>query len=586
MREPEHNPVLIEAEAFEDKGGWSLDSQFMEQMGSAYLIAHGIGTPVGDAVTVARFPKPGEYRVWARTLDWAAPLKCETQVGRFEITVNGASVGVLPGPDRGAWRWQRCNTVDIERDFAEVRLHDLDGFDGRCDAILFSDAPDCEPPQEAEALSAFRHECLTVAGKPSTARYDLVVAGAGAAGLSCAVSAARLGLRTALVHDRPVLGGNNGPEVGVTASAVLCVPPFPRIGSVAKQFAVDDGTLTPGATRHRWEAMRRALLQHEHNLDVFYNMRITEVGMCNGAIAKAIAIQTQGAGTWTFEAPLFADCTGDGNLGYLAGAAFRMGRESVHETKESYAPEEADGLTLATTNPWYAVETAGGSSFPEFDWGLGIGEGTCVHETRGGWRWQSGWDRDTVREAEFIRDYNLAAIYANWSFLKNRSSRAQEYRRWRLAWTSFIAGKRESRRLLGDYVLTQHDLFRADREADAFVTGSYMIDLHRPKPTGRFPLGEFRLGEHIADRSVGKYGIPFRCLYSRDVPNLLMAGRCISATHVAHSTARIINTTGMMGEVIAMGAFLCSKHSATPRRVYEMHCAEFADLAARGVPEN
>ena len=112
-----------------------------------------------------------------------------------------------------------------------------------------------------------------------------------------------------------------------------------------------------------------------------------------------------------------------------------------------------------------------------------------------------------------------------------------------------------------------------------------MIDLHRPRVSGHFPHGEFVLGDHITDKRIEPYPIPWRCLYSRNVPNLMMGGRCLSATHVAHSSARIINTTGMMGEVMAMGAFLCRTHNALPREIYERHLSELRRLAARGVPE-
>jgi hypothetical protein len=595
---PGRSVLLVEAEAFIDKGGWVVDQQFMDQMGSPYLLAHGLGVPVKDAVTTANFPGRGTYWVWIRTCDWTAPWSAAESPGRFELLVQGRPIQTVFGNGGRGWHWQAGGLIEVQDTTVELRLHDLTGFEGRCDAIAFTTDAECAPPSEPNELAEWRKRALGLPDvAPEAAAYDLVVAGGGVAGVCCAVSAARLGLKVALIHDRPVLGGNNSSEVGVAADARLCLDPFPRIGTVTRCVADGLPRAGPGTVRLQWDREKLRIAQAERTLDLFLNWRLTGIEKDNGGIAVAIAKHIEDSTELRFRAPLFADCTGDGNLGYLGGAEYRQGREGRDETQEPLAPARGDRLTLATSNLWFAVPTLALSVFPLCPWAVTFSDemyrenreyyrwGFPCYETAGGWLWQSGWDRDTVADAERIRDYNFMAIYGHWSFLKNQSRRREEFSRWRLAWVAYIAGKRESRRLLGDYVLSQHDLVDRPALPDAFVMGSYMIDLHRPRVSGHFPHGEFVLGDHITDKRIEPYPIPWRCLYSRNVPKLMMGGRCLSATHVAHSSARIINTTGMMGEVMAMGAFLCRTHNALPREIYERHLSELRRLAARGVPE-
>jgi FAD dependent oxidoreductase len=207
--------VLLESEGFENYGGWVLDQQFMDQMGSPFLLAHGLGDPVRDASTTARFPERGRYRVWVRNRDWVAPWNAPGAPDRFQLLVNGQPLDTLFGTQGSEWHWQDGGTVEVGAT-ASVALHDLTGFEGRCDAILFCQDLRFRPPNQPGQLADFRRHCRGLPEQPEDAgSFDLVVTGGGIAGTCAAVAAARLRLAVALIQDRPVLGGNGSSEVRV-----------------------------------------------------------------------------------------------------------------------------------------------------------------------------------------------------------------------------------------------------------------------------------------------------------------------------------------------------------------------------------
>jgi hypothetical protein len=280
---------------------------------------------------------------------------------------------------------------------------------------------------------------------------------------------------------------------------------------------------------------------------------------------------------------LFVDCTGDGTIGYLAGADYRMGRESKEQTGESMAPEKPDKMTMGASVMWYSAQSNQSEMFPLCPWALRFTEESCQQATRGDWNWEAGLNRDQINEFEYIRDYSFRAIYGNWAFQKHQSRNKDKYQRLKLDWVAYIGGKRESRRLLGDIILQQQDIQRRKRYNDSFVTSTWSIDLHYPDPKNSkyFPGEEFRT---ICEQpKIKPYPIPYRCLYSRNIQNLMMAGRCISVTHVALGTVRVMRTCGMMGELVGMAASLCKQHNTDPRGVYENHLSRLKQIAKRGV---
>ena len=603
--------ILVEAESFAICGGWVVDQQAMPAIGSPYILAHGMGTPVEDAVTTVDIPRGGRYRIWVRTRDWAKRWSRTGSPGRFEVAVNGRPLQTVFGTGREEWHWQDGGTAAMRRGGNELRLHDLTGFDGRCDAIYITSDTLAAPPEEPEAVARLRQRLTPVGRRPRTAgRYDLVVVGGGIAGCCAAVSAARLGCRVALIQDRPVLGGNNSSEVRVGLSGLIGQQPYPNLGKLldelgpvgfwnAREAEADPAsprsaqikriiarhpeklTHNAGPASNYGDEKKRRLVESHPDITLYLNTRVTDVE-CRGGRITAVTGQDIFSGErLRFEGTLFADCTGDAEVGFLAGADLRMGRESRAESGEPSAPDTADSLVMGTSVQWYSVETSEPTAFPECEWALQFDERTAIPITRGDWDWETGLDKDQIYDIEHIRDYALLAVYGNWAYLKNRSPQRGEFARRRLEWVAYIGGKRESRRLMGDVVLREQDLTEGTRYDDAAVTATWGIDLHYPHRTEGFD-GEPFLA-YSDSREIVPYPIPYRCLYSRNIENLFMAGRNISVTHIALGSVRVMRTGGMMGEVVGMAASLCRRHRTTPRGIYLHHLPELKSLMAAGV---
>lgn len=584
----------------------------MDQMGSPYLLAHGLGRPVADAKTTVKFPAAGNYRVWVRTRDWVAPWKVEGAPGRFQLFVGGKALGTPFGTEGADWHWQDGGIVTIPKGGATLALHDLTGFAGRCDAVLFSTDHGLTPPNRDPDMAVFRRKLMGHAETASIAgEYDLVVVGGGMAGCCATVSAARHGCRVALIQDRPVLGGNNSSEVRVGLSGLIFQKPYSKLGVLIDEIGpvghwdLWEARQDPDSPRSKriLEVIRKHPEKREHNagpaanyedqkklnvllaeknIDLFLNMHVNGVEMNGKRIAAVLAQDIRTGERHKFKARLFADCTGDGCVGFLAKADFRAGRESKSETGEDLAPEESDNLMMGTSVQWHALREKEPSSFPACPWAVQFDDKTCVRTTRGDWDWETGAYRDQVDEIERIRDYAFRVTYGNWSTLKNHPKLKQEYSPWRLSWVAYIGGKRESRRLLGDVILRQQDIVDRQEFPDACVTTTWTIDLHYPKEPACACEAFRSEARHL---KIEPYPIPYRCLYSRNIDNLMMAGRNVSVTHVALGTVRVQRTTGMMGEVLGMAASICKKHSCTPRGVYKKHLTEFKELLKQGVPQ-
>ncbi len=574
-------PIVVEAEAFRSWGGWVNDTQFMDQMGSPYLLAHGFGTVVADAETTFTAPEAGTYRVYVRTKNWAAPWQNgktpKDSVGRFRLLVNGAALPKALGEEgTGAWLWTDAGTAALAKGANALTLRALDGFDARCDVIVLS-----KSALDARALDAARAAALARAPQTEK-RHDFVVVGGGVAGICAAITAARAGLKTALVQDRPVLGGNNSSEIRVGVTGWQNKPPYPRLGDVVAEIAPKRGGNAEEAARYQDERKLAAVLKQE-NLDLFLNEHVNRATThADGAIASVTAQNTRTGAKTVFSAALFADCTGDGTLGFLAGADWRMGREAKRVHNEPQAPEKEDMLTMGASVMWYTGEDLRGASFPLRDWMIALDNRNTKFQTRGDWTWETGLGRDQIADGERIRDYGMLVVYSTWGFVKNAPEHRERARNRRLEWVAYNAGRRESRRLMGDYIVTEHDLVNRVVQDDATCPASWTIDLHYPKPADQTHYA----GEPFQAISVGTkiwpYAIPYRALYSRNVPNLFMAGRNISVSHVALGNARVMRTTGMMGEVVGMAAGICGKHGCRPRDVYRKHLAELKARMTEG----
>ncbi len=564
-------PLFIEAESFASHGGWALDTSFTEIVGSPYLLAHGLGKPVKDATGKVQIPAAGTYKVWVRTKDWVAPWKAAGTPGRFQLLLNGKPLATEFGTEGAEWHWQTGGSIELPAGELQIALHDLTGFDGRCDAILLSNDPSYSP-SEGEALAKDRKKWLNPGGKPEEAgEFDLIVCGGGYAGLGAAISAARQSLRVALIQDRFVLGGNGSSEIGVWAMGGTMRGKYPHVGEIVEEFA-DRAPDSPGSIASFGDAVKETLCRNEKNLTLFLGHFVQGTVMEKDTIKAVTALDVRSGRERTFKGKLFVDCTGHGTVGALAGAKFSM-LEKGH---------------MGTSNMWFYQQEETASTWPETPWAISLETGDFPHLPKsksmidgkpfmkGEWFWESGFDQHPINNLELIRDWNLRALYGAFSAIKKTDEKAA------LKWVSHVGGPRESRLLEGDVLLTQDDIVEKKEFPDAFVPTTWDIDLHYPreqyaKKTPENPfISRAQFGKHV-DRKAG-YPVPYRCFYSKNIGNLFMAGRNVSVTHEALGTVRVMRTGGMMGEVVGKAAYLAVLNHTSPRGVYEKHLPELTHL--------
>jgi len=526
--------VLVETESFVDHGGWGLDTQFIGEMGSPYLIAHGLGKPVADATTKVAIPAAGTYRVFVRTKDWVARWNAPGTPGTFQVLVNGKALGETFGTKGAAWDWQDGGTVTLPAGEATVGLHDLTGFDGRCDCLVFT-TDSAPPPNDSAVLVAWRRAALGLPAAPKeVGPYDLVVVGGGYAGMGAAISAARMGLKVALVQDRGVLGGNGSSEVRVWAMGLIRRGKYPRIGEIIEEFC-DHAKKSPGTFEEFGDAKKEQVVRDEPNIDLFLNTHAFAVGKDGNRIKSVTCLDVTTGRELRFTGMFFCDATGHATIGHLAGA------ETVMEPKGR----------MGMSNMWAWDEEQSSQSFPDTPWALPLtmDDFPYPRDHHGQWFWESGFDKDPLSDAEGIRDWNLRAVFGAWNAMKNGDG-AADHKNAVLTWVAYVGGPRESRRILGDVVLTQDDIVTKREFPDGCVPSTWSIDLHYPKKeyAQKFPDNPFisiAVHDQRVDRTYG-YPVPYRCFYSKDVDNLFMAGRCVSVTHEALGTVRVMKTCGMM----------------------------------------
>ena len=514
--------------------GWSLDAQFMDVMGSPYLLAHGLGVPVADALATADVPTAGVYRVWVRTRNWA-----DGAPGRFTVLVNGQALDKTFGTGASEWTWEDGGAVELPAGTVTIALHDLTGFDGRCAGVVLAQGEE------------YPRGPLTVENQPvaETVEADLVVVGGGLPGTCAAVAAARRGLKTVLVQDRPVLGGNASAEIRVWCAGE---ERYDIVRELRSTFMNREAALAQS------DARRMRIVRETANLEVRLSTRAFGVEKrADGDIAAVKALDLTHNRVVRFAAPLFVDATGDGWVGFWAGAEFRMGREGKAEYDESFAPEAADGDTLGASLMWTSAD--GNAPVPfEAPWAEPFAQGE--EAVNGEWNWEYGIHRDMIEEGEAIRDRLLLAIYGAFSRAKKRKVNANRV----LDFCPFLLGKRESRRLMGDWVLSEKDVTEKRPFPDAIATGSWSVDLHYDDCKKGVDFLTTCRQPHY-----GRYWIPYRSIYSRNVPNLFMAGRCFSCTHVGLGSPRVICTLAQLGVAAGEAAALCKMRGCGPRGIWE-----------------
>ncbi|MBO4298594.1 MAG: FAD-dependent oxidoreductase [Clostridia bacterium] len=404
---------------------------------------------------------------------------------------------------------------------------------------------------------------------------DLCVVGGGLAGLCAAVAAARHGAKVVLVQERPMLGGNASSEIrmwvcGARGENML------ETGLI-EELMLENLYRNPDKNYSVWDGVMYEMARNEENIELLLNCSVNECAMEGGRIASVTGWQMTTQQFHRVEAKLFADCSGDSVLAPLTGAEYRFGRETEAEFGESIGRDIAPGdtKTMGMSCMIQAREESRPSDFIPPKWAEHFTAEDLPHRvpnmsspTENFWYLELGGDGDSIGDTEKTRDELLRIAYGLWDFVKNDPSMREKTRFWRLDWVGILPGKRESRRYVGDYMLNQNDVQAEGRFEDIVAYGGWPMDDHDPRG--------FRNTDHpnVNYPAPSPYGIPYRCLYSKNVPNLFCAGRNISVTHWALSSCRVMGTCALLGQAVGTAAAIAAREGCGPRDVYARHLAE------------
>jgi len=398
---------------------------------------------------------------------------------------------------------------------------------------------------------------------PRQIETDLLVAGGGMAGICAAIAAARIGARVVLVQDRSVLGGNASSEIKMHIVGADCHGTYPgrRESGLLEEFRLEDAVRNAHRSYSLWDLLLYEKVKQEPNITLFLDADLVgaEVGKDPSTgrrtIRSARVVRNLMEDEFRIYAKFFADCTGDGRLGFEAGADFHVGRESRQDYGEPLAQEKADKSTLGSSILITARKHETPQPFIAPDWIRGFQASDFKHRPissyeYGYWWFEWGGQLDSIKDNETIRHELLRVALGVWNYIKN-SGDHPDSACWALDWVGSIPGKRESRRFLGPHVLTQHDVQGGVVFPDQVAFGGWWIDTH--PPMGVDVPDEKPCVQHHMPHI---YSLPLRCYHSRNVSNLFFAGRNISATHIAFASTRVMGTCSVGGQAIGTAAAL------------------------------
>jgi len=562
--------VLLEACTFKNRGGWKLDTQFYQQMGGCYLLAHGMGQPVADAVTDVSIPEAGEWYVFVRTRDWC-PGNWDAP-GQFKVAINDKSLSTTFGTEKG-WAWQNGGKVSLKAGTNKVALKDLTGFEGRIDAIYFSKERAPKLPNKAADVMGWKDK-LSGRSKQTvkSEEFDLVVVGGGVTGCAAALAADAKGLKVALIQDRPVFGGNASSEIRVHTLGI-----YGKSEELIKK--IDTKHWPNGDAAAIADQKKRDMNMKASGVHLFANKLAIGLEKSGNTIVSVDARDSSSGIIRRFKASQFIDCSGDGWLGYWSGAEFRYGREASSEFGEAWdkhgdlwSPKEADNRVMGTSVLWNSKKTNTASTFPSVPWAIPVSKNSA--EINGEWFWEySDNNLNQIDDGEQIRDHVFRAIYGNFSNAKKQPKNQNVA----LKWVAYIGGRRESRRIIGDHIFTMKDVVNHTYFDDTVVEEHREIDCHYQRKEKGSPFDY--LSEALFWKSRRKrYYLPFRSLYSKDISNLMIAGRCFSCSHIGLGGPRVMNTCSQMGIATGYAASLCKKYNADPRTIGKEHIKELRKM--------
>lgn len=401
-----------------------------------------------------------------------------------------------------------------------------------------------------------------------TEGYDVVVAGGGMAGVCAAIAAARLGVRTALIQDRPVLGGNASSEMRVwmVGATAMGRNRYAAETGIIGELDLENLYRNPQGNPYIWDSILLDFVMHEKNITLYLNTTVLRAYEKNSRLESLIAYQMTTETELEIHAAFFIDCTGDGRVGFLAGVPFFQGQEERGRFHESLAPEKSEPVTLGSTLLLYTRDTGHAVKYhaPDFAYGIEYihkliteNEKSLSLETNGCdfWWIEVGGEGDTIAEGDVIRAELQKLVYGIWNYIKNSGLYSAET--WELEWVGSLPARRESRRMEGAYTLTQNDILQHKTFPDAVCGGGWPIDTHPPG-------GIYSKKEACEQRDAGVYQIPLRCLYTQKLKNLFLAGRDLSASHLAFASARVMKTCAVMGQAAGAAAALCARWKTLP----------------------
>ncbi|MBS1830651.1 MAG: FAD-dependent oxidoreductase [Acidobacteria bacterium] len=411
-----------------------------------------------------------------------------------------------------------------------------------------------------------------------TLQTDFLVAGGGLAGVCAAIAAARHGAKVILVQDRSRLGGNSSSEVKMHVCGSHAIPGWRETG-IVEELRIEDAVRNPQRSFEIWDLLLYDKVISEPNITLLMDSTLYAAKRNGDRIDEVLVRSDRAETNYRIQAKYFCDATGDCRLGLEAGAEMRTGRESKAEFNESLAIDKADDETLGSSILFTSRLYRRPMPFIPPTWARKVTKETlrtrAINEWDYGYWWIAwGGNKDIIHDNERIRFELLSIVLGVWDYIKN-SGDHPESSHWAMDWIGFLPGKRGSRRMVGDHILTQHDLIKGDIE-DAVAIGGWPMDDH---PPGGFDRSDLK--PNVAVRMQEAFNIPFRSLYSRNISNLFMAGRNISCSHVAFTSTRVMATCGTAGQAVGAAAALCLERNITPRELGRKHIAKLQQTLLR-----
>ena len=412
--------------------------------------------------------------------------------------------------------------------------------------------------------------------KNYTYECDLCIVGGGLSGMCAAISAARHGVSVVLMQDRPVFGGNASGEIRMWVSGAH--GENNRETGIIEEIALENLYRNPERNYPIWDSILYEFIMKEENITPILNCSCLDAVMDGNKIISVKGWQTTTQSFHTVKATYFSDCSGDSILAPLTGAEFRIGREGREEFNESIAPPVSDKKTMGLSCLIQGRETERPIKFTAPEWANKYTKEDLApyrlpdmtNPSENYWYMELGGEDDSIGDTEELRDRLLKVAFGIWDYVKNSGNYDADC--WTLDFVGFLPGKRESRRYVGDYIMNQNDVRAEGNFPDTVAFGGWTMDDHNP---GGIETKEKPTIFHPAP---SPFGIPYRCLYSKNIENLWFAGRNISVTHCAMSATRVMATCALLGQAVGTAASVAKKYKTSPRGVYEAHIDELKEL--------